>query len=195
LTPPTASNAEPVEDLIRVNGLEENLEVVAADPGIAEEVGGSGLAGEQQDAAAGYHAGDLNSGFNATHTGHNDVGEENVRMEMARGLDSFLAAINGSGFEAILIENHAQGVGDDAFVVGDKDSGPDPAVGGTRVHETFGRSSLRMLGLVQRVYRWLAEISKNYFDTRPWLGVLWRDWSVGESPGHRHWVRGRESRR
>jgi hypothetical protein len=130
-----------------MDGLEEDFEVMAADAGVAHEVGSGGLAGEQQDAARGDHGADLNGGLDAAHAGHDDIGEEDFGDKMARGLDGFLAAVDGGGFEAILVENQSQSIGDDAFIVGDEDSGPDSAVGGTRVHEAFGRNSKLTWGL------------------------------------------------
>lgn len=156
------SDAKAVEDLFGVNGFEEDLEVVAADPGIAQEVGRGGLTREEQDAASGDHAGNLNGGFDPAHPRHDDVREKDVGMKMARGFNGFLTAVDSGGFEAILGENHSQGIGDDSFVVGDEDSGPDPAVGGASIHETFGRNSRLQLGTVQRVYRPGLE-SMNYF--------------------------------
>jgi hypothetical protein len=111
--------AEAVEELAGVDGLEEDFEVVAADTGIAHEVGGGGLAGEEQDAAAGDHGADLNGGFDAAHTGHDDVGEEDLGVKVTRGFDGSLAAVDSGGFEAILVQNQSESVGDDTFVVGD----------------------------------------------------------------------------
>jgi hypothetical protein len=135
-----------------VDRLQEDFEVVSPDAGVAEQIGGGGLAGEQQDAATRNEAGDLNGGFDAAHTRHNHVGEEDVGLEVARGLDGLLAAIDSGGFKAILVENHSQGIGDDALIIGNQDSGSDPAVGGTRVHEAFGRNSKRLLGFVFSEY-------------------------------------------
>jgi hypothetical protein len=39
-----------------------------------------------------------------------------------------------------LIENHSQGIGDDAFIVGDEHSGPDSTVGGKSVHKTLAEN-------------------------------------------------------
>jgi hypothetical protein len=131
---------------VRVDGLEENLEVMAADTGVAQQVGGGGLAGEQQDAAFGNHGANLNRGFDAAHARHDNVGEKEAGTEVARGFNGFLAAVDSGGFEPALVEDHPQSVGDDAFVIGDKHSGPDPVVDGTRIHGTLAETTNVRLG-------------------------------------------------
>jgi len=59
---------------------------------------------------------------------------------MACGLHGLLAAIDRGGFEAILIENHSQGIRDDTFIVGDEHSEPDSTVGGKSVHKTLAEN-------------------------------------------------------
>ncbi len=125
---------------------------MAANPCVAQQIGGGSLAGEQQDAAAWDHGANLNRGFDAAHAGHDDVAQEDVGMEVARGFDGFLPAVNSRGLEAILVEDQSEGVGDDAFVIGDKHPEPDPVVGETRIHGTLGKNCIQTLGFVQRVY-------------------------------------------
>ena len=134
-----------------MDGLKDDFEVVAANPCVAHQIRSRGLAGKQEHTASGDHRANLNRGLDAAHSRHDNVGKKNIGAEMARGLHRFLAAINRCGFKAILIENHSQGVGDEAFIVGDEHSGPDSAVGGKRVHKTLAENE-KNVGVVQRVY-------------------------------------------
>lgn len=133
-----------------MDGLEQDFEVVAANASIAQQVGSGGLAGEQQDAAIGNQAADLNSGLDAAHARHDDIAEEDLGTKMARSLDRFLSAVNRDGFKAVLCKDQSEGVGDDAFVIGDQHSGPDPIVGGTRIHGALAETAEAGV-LVQRV--------------------------------------------
>ena len=86
------------------------------------------------------------------HGGHDHVAQEDVGVEVARGFDGFLPAVDGSGLEAILVKDQSEGVGDDAFIIGDQHPGPDPVVRETRIHGTLGKNCIQTLGFVQRVY-------------------------------------------
>lgn len=96
---------------------------MAAEAGIVEEVVGGGLAGEEQDAALGAELADADGGLDAVHAGHDDVGEEEVGKPGLGGLDGLIAAVNGGYLVTTAVEDDAQGIGDDAFVIGNKDSG------------------------------------------------------------------------
>lgn len=116
-----------------MNGFEENFKLVAADAGIAQQVGGRGLAGEQQNPAVRNHCANLNGSFDAGHAGHDDIAEEDIRVEEPSGFDGRLATIDSAGFKSTLIQDDAQSVGDDLLVIGDEHSGPAPIVA-TIVH-------------------------------------------------------------
>lgn len=125
--------AQAGEELGGVDGFEEDFEFVAAEAGIVEEVGGGGLAREEQDAAVGDEGADLDGGVDAGDAGHDDVGEEDVGVEGAGGIDGVLAAVDGGSLKAVLGEDQAKGIGDDAFIVGHEDTRPRRRAG-SRVH-------------------------------------------------------------
>jgi hypothetical protein len=146
-----------------VNRLKKDFELVTADPGIAQQVGGGGLAGKQQDAAPWVHRVNLNGRLDTAHARHDHVAQKDVGTEVARSFDGFLPAIDGSGLEAILVEDQSEGVGDDAFIVGNQHPGFDPVVRETRIHRKFGKKCIQTLGFVLRVYSRLAGDGLSYF--------------------------------
>ncbi len=105
-----------------VDGFGQELEVVAAGAGAGEDFNGGGLAAEEEDAGFGKHLADGDGGFDAVDVRHEDVGEDEVRVEAAGGIDGVLAAVDGVGLIAVADEDLNDGVGDEGFVVDDEDA-------------------------------------------------------------------------
>jgi len=103
-----------------VHGFGENLELVAQGAGLLEEIRGGGLSGEEENLAVGHLGAGRDGGLDAGHSGHDDVGDEHVGLEAVEALDGLLATVDGAGFEAGLVENDGESVGDHLFIVGDE---------------------------------------------------------------------------
>jgi hypothetical protein len=132
---------EVFEELGGVDGFGEELEVVAAGAGAGEDLNGGGLAAEEEDAGFGEHLADGDGGFDAVDVGHEDVGEDEVGLEGAGGVDGGLTAVDGGGFKAVALEDFDDGVGDEGFVVDDEDT-------------ARGRRGIRLFVRWERGERW-----------------------------------------
>lgn len=111
-----------LDELGGVEGLGEELEVVAAGAGAGEDFYRGGLAAEEDDAGLGEKLLDGDRCFNAVEVGHEDVGEDDLGGDAAGGIDRFLATIGCLGDEAAAIEDLNDGIGDEGFVVDDEDT-------------------------------------------------------------------------
>ena len=105
-----------------MDGLGEDLKFMPLGASLFEEVGCSGLAGEEKDLAVGHAGAGGNGGFNAGHAGHNDIRDEHVGLEGVERFQSLLSTVDGAGLEACLIKNDGEGIGDHLFIVGDEDA-------------------------------------------------------------------------
>jgi len=104
-----------------VKRLGENFESIAGCVFLFEHFGGRGLAGEQEDANIGQQGFHPDGCFDAIQFRHDDVRDEQVRLESGRHFQGLHAGIDRLGFKAALIKDHRKGVGDDPFIVGDQD--------------------------------------------------------------------------
>lgn len=116
-----------------MDGLEEDFEFVATQAGIVQEVGSGGLAGKQQHAAGRDEGADLDGRLNPADSRHDDIGEKDIGMKSARGIDGVLPVIDRGGFVAVLGKDQPQRIGDDMLIVGDKDASPGSRRG-VRIH-------------------------------------------------------------
>jgi hypothetical protein len=114
--------AKVFDELDGMEGLGEELEVVAALARTGEDLDRSGLTAEEHDTRVGEEFLDGDGGFHAVKVRHEDVGEDDLGSDAAGGLDGFLAAIRSHSGEPTAIENLHDGVGDDCFVVYDEDA-------------------------------------------------------------------------
>lgn len=105
-----------------VEGFGEELEVVATLAGAGEDFDGGGLSAEEDDAGGGGELADGDGGFDAVDVGHEDVGEDELGVDAAGGVDGLLAAVGCLGDEAAAVEDLADGVGDEGFIVDDEDA-------------------------------------------------------------------------
>ena len=106
-----------------MNGFGQDLEVVSLDVCLFEQVGGSGLTGEEQDLDGGEQGADADGGVDAIEVGHDDVRDQHIGLEGGSEFESFFSGIDGACLEAALVQNHGQGVSNHTFIVGDKDFG------------------------------------------------------------------------
>lgn len=110
------------EQLQRVDGFLQELEVVAAAAGVAKQIEGAGLAGEEQDAAVVVGAAEADGEVDAAEVGHHDVGEEDVGGQIEGADEGAVGAVKGLGVKAVPIEDGGEGFGDDPLVVDDVDA-------------------------------------------------------------------------
>lgn len=114
--------AEVFDELRGVDGLGEELEVVAAFAGTGENFNRCRLSAEENDARVRTMLADGDGCFDAVDLRHEDIGENKLRAVTVSFVDRFLAAVSGFGDEAVAVEDLNDGVGDDFFVIYDKDS-------------------------------------------------------------------------
>ena len=97
--------------------------MVAALAGAGEDFYRGGLAAEENDAGFGKELLDGDGRFDAVDVGHEDVGEDELGVDAAGGVDGFPATVGGFGEEAAAVEDLYDGVGDERFVVDYEDAG------------------------------------------------------------------------
>lgn len=95
----------------------QNLKLMALCPGFFQKVCGSGLSGEQKDLALREFAAGDDCGFNAGHSGHNDVADEHIRLKALKRLDGLLSAEDSACFESGLIQDDCECISDHLFVI------------------------------------------------------------------------------
>jgi hypothetical protein len=104
-----------------VDGLRQDLELVALGAGAFQQVGRRRLAGEEQDLAARQELADVDGRLDAVHVGHDHVADDEVGLDRTGALDGSGAGVDGRSVETGLVEDDGQGIGDDLLVVYDKD--------------------------------------------------------------------------
>ncbi len=92
------------EQILRVDGLGENLKFIAAGTGVFQQIRRGGLAGEEKNFAGRQESANVNCGLNAVHVGHDDVADDEVGFFAAGHIDSIVAGIDGGGIETRLIQ-------------------------------------------------------------------------------------------
>jgi hypothetical protein len=112
-----------LEELDGVDGLGEELEVVAAGACAGEDFDGGGLSANEDDASFGAEFEDGDGGFYAVECGHEDIGEKDGGLEAASYVDGIVAVVDGLSLKAAAGEDLDQSVGDEAFIVYDEDEG------------------------------------------------------------------------
>lgn len=105
-----------------VDGFGEQLEIMAAPPGFFEQVGSSGLTGEEQHAAVLRGFADLNGEIDAGEAGHDNVADEQVGRLGASGLESFQRIREGGGLKAASAKDCSKRHGYDRFVIHDENA-------------------------------------------------------------------------
>ena len=106
-----------------MDGLGESGEVVAGVAGFFKEVDGRGLSREEEHLALRELAGQGDGEIDAAHSGHDDVGDEELGSDPEGEGEGTGAIVGCVGFETALRENDGEGVGDDPFVVDDENYG------------------------------------------------------------------------
>ena len=72
---------------------------------------------------SGQQGADPDGRVDSVQAGHDDIGDEHVRLEGRGQLDGLFAGIDGAGLKAALIQNHGQRIGDHPFIVGNQNFG------------------------------------------------------------------------
>src|ERR1019366_8785748 len=98
--------------------LREDFELVAIQPRLFQQVGGGRLARKEQNLAIRHLRPGRDCGLDAGHSGHDDVGDEQVRLEALERFNRLFAAVDGARFEPGLIQDDGKRVSDYLFVVG-----------------------------------------------------------------------------
>src|SRR5690349_15427895 len=104
-----------------MHGLGQDFELMSLGAGALQQIGGGGLAGEQQDLAGRQKAANMDGGFDAVHVGHDDVADHQVGTDVARALDGSGSGVDGGSIEAMLVKDDSQRVGNHVFVIDDQD--------------------------------------------------------------------------
>lgn len=126
--------AEFCQKILRVDGLGEDFELVALGARAFQEVGGSGLAGEEQDFAAREETANVDGGLDTVHVGHDDVADDEVGTNGFGALDGAGSGIDSRGIEPVLVEDYGERVGDYSFVVYHQNLGFVVAIGHLELH-------------------------------------------------------------
>jgi hypothetical protein len=136
------------DELGGVEGFGKEFKVVATLAGAGEDFYGGGLTAEENDAGVGGELADGDGGFDAVDVGHEDVREDELGGDATGGVDGFLTAVGGLGDEAAAVEDLADGVGDEGFVVDDEDAGQGLGVRRVAVWQRggIGESFERLIG-------------------------------------------------
>ena len=97
--------------------LGENFELVSLRASFFEQVRGGGLSGEEQDLASRHPGSGDDGGFDACHTGHDDVADEHVGLEVVESFHRLFSAENCTCFKTGLVQNNCESVCDYLLVV------------------------------------------------------------------------------
>ena len=111
------------QQILGMDWLGQNLELVALGARLLKQVGRGCLAGKEQDLDLRQQGADPDRRVDAVQIGHDDVGDEHIRLKCRGQLDGLFAGIDGAGFKAALVQNHGQRVGNDSFIVDDQHLG------------------------------------------------------------------------
>jgi hypothetical protein len=151
--------AEVFDELGGVEGFGEEFEVVATLAGAGKDFYGGGLTAEEDDAGRRGEFADRDGGFNAVDVRHEDVGQDEFRGGAAGCVNGLLTAVRCFSEEAAAIEDLDDGVGDEGFVVYDKDAGQDGGLRRFTVRQDGGsRETLRrVVGGKHGCHRGLGE--------------------------------------
>jgi len=110
----------PSQQFVRMYGLIEDVEVVASGAGALHQVNGGRLTGEQEDFAVGQHFTDADGDLNAVHVGHDDVTDQEGRLEIESFAERGMPGIRDLAVIAALAEDKAQGIGNQNLVICDQ---------------------------------------------------------------------------
>lgn len=100
-----------------MNGLGQDLELVAFCASFFEQIGSGGLPGEEQDFTVGHLFARLDGSLDAGHSRHDDVGDQHIWLKGVERFDGLFSAKNGSGLKSGLVEDDGQRICDYLFVV------------------------------------------------------------------------------
>ena len=103
-----------------VDGLGQGGEVMAVVTRSFEEIDGGGLTGEQEDLALWNGFGDDDCQLDARHSGHDDVRDQEVRLDFASELQCTLSIVGGQGGEAAFRKDDGERIRYDSLVVDDE---------------------------------------------------------------------------
>lgn len=106
----------------RMYGFGEQGEVESGLVGL-DQVHVGGMPREEEDLAVGDGVDQRYGELDAVHTGHGDVGDEQLRGDDRGQLEGAEGIVGRHRREAAAAEHGGEGVGDDVFVVDDKDDG------------------------------------------------------------------------
>ena len=97
--------------------LGKDLELVPLGASFLEEVRGGGLSGEEQDFASRHFVSGDDCRFNSCHSGHDDITDQHIGLEVFERLDCFFSAENCTCVKARLIKNDSERICDYLLVV------------------------------------------------------------------------------
>lgn len=97
--------------------LGQHIESMTFVEGFFDEVAGGALAGEEHHLARRAELAQANRKFHARHAGHDHIRKEKIGSERLGSFQSIKGVIEGSGVEALGLDNRREGRGDNWFVV------------------------------------------------------------------------------
>src|SRR5260370_13849518 len=103
-----------------MNGFSEDLELVPLRTSLLEQIGRCSLAGEQEDFALWQLVSRDDCGFDSRHPRHDDVTNQHVGLKAIQRLDRLLSTKDRARFEAGLIQDDRECIGDYLFIVRDE---------------------------------------------------------------------------
>lgn len=108
------------EEHCGMNGLGKKLELVILGAGCVDEMMGRCLPGEEEHLTGRLHFAQLDGSFNSRDARQDDIGDHQIRLEVARHLKRHLAAIGCARIVPGHGKDRGEGVGNDSLVVNDK---------------------------------------------------------------------------
>src|SRR3569833_1314818 len=100
-----------------MNGLGDELELIAMATTFLKYFRDAGLTREEQDRAAGIVLAHGDREFDTIHPRHEHVCEHPVRLEAGGLVERIEPVVRSNGIEAGIAENLGEGVGDEALIV------------------------------------------------------------------------------
>jgi hypothetical protein len=115
------SNSELCQKIRRMDRFREQIEVVVICASPFQKICGGGLAREKQDFAFWVRFTEVNCQFNAGHTRHHDITNEESRSQLGACGDSLLRIIECTCLKPAWLRIMASVLGDHGFIVNDED--------------------------------------------------------------------------
>src|SRR5580692_5835668 len=100
----------------------QNFKLMALSPCILQQIGRRGLAGEEKYLATGQEATNADSRFNAIHVRHDDIADDQIRLERSCAFHCCCSGIHRRSVISVQIEDFGQSVSNDLLVVNHQNS-------------------------------------------------------------------------